>query len=149
MSKVWKWILGIVLVLVLIGAVLAIGFMWKSHASVGWTRVMPFEHERNLPVQRGQWNQRTPDNLRNYPMMKTRNFIPFGGLALLGGLVKLVLFFGLLYFAYWLGRRNARIALDPATASRQNPQPVEPVDATAAPEAKPTRASRKVAKKDK
>jgi hypothetical protein len=52
------------------------------------------------------------------PMMVGRHFFPFfGGFMLIGGLVKLVFFGALLYFAYWLGKRNARITLDPKPAA--------------------------------
>lgn len=125
MRKIWKWILGIVLVLVLVSAMFAIGYMWQTHMATG--RGMPFEQYQNSPMQRGGWNQQVPDNQRNHPMMNRRSFAPFGGFILLGGLMRLALFFGLLYGAYWLGRRNARIALDPAPAAR--------VDAPAAPKA--------------
>ena len=127
MSKTWKWILGIVLVLALVSAMFAIGFMWQSHMSTGLGRTMPFEQNWNSPMQRGDWNQQNPGNQRNHPMMNSRGFAPFGGFAVLGGLVRLALFFGLLYGAYWLGRRNARITLDP--------KPVACVEASAAPKA--------------
>jgi hypothetical protein len=115
MSKTWKWILGIVFVMVLVGAMFAIGFMWQSHMSTGWA--MPLDRDWNSPMPR-QWNQQMPYS-QNHPMMNTRNFTPFGGFAVLGGLVRLALFFGLLYGAYWLGRRNARIAIDPKPAARE------------------------------
>jgi len=115
MNKTWKWILGIVFVMVLVGAMFAIGFMWQSHMSTGWAT--PFDRDWNSPMPR-QWNQQMPYS-QNHPMMNTRNFTPFGGFFMLGGLVRLALFFGLLYGAYWLGRRNARIAIDPKPAARE------------------------------
>lgn len=118
MSKTWKWILGIVLVMVLVGAMFAIGFMWQTHTVTGWNRIMPFEQNWNSPMQRDNWNQRVPGDQWNHPMMNTRGFTPFGGFFMLGGLVRPILFFGLLYGAYWLGRRNARIAIDPKPAAR-------------------------------
>ncbi len=132
MSKTWKWILGILLVLALVGALFAIGFMWQTRMGIGQGWNTPFDRDWNHPMmgQRGNWQ---------HPMMGGRGFIPFGGFFLLGGLVKLILFFGLIYGAYWLGRRNARITLDPAPAAR--------VDASAAPVANPVPAPRKVAKK--
>lgn len=117
MSKTWKWILGILLALVLVGAMFAIGWMWQPHMATGWSRAMPFDHNWNNPM---------------YRMMDGRGFAPFGGFFLLGGLARLALFFGLLYGAYWLGRRNARITLDPAPATR--------VDASAPPKADPASA---------
>jgi hypothetical protein len=117
MSKIWKWILGIVLVLVLVSAMFAIGFMWRSHVTPELVRTMPMSRDGNVPMQRGQWNQQEQYQQFNHPMMNARNFSPFGGFFMLGGLVKLALFFGLVYGAYWLGKRNARIAIDPAPAA--------------------------------
>ena len=150
MSKTWKWILGILLVLVLVGAMFAIGWMWQTHRAGGWampfdyappaetSQDRPFDRAWNSPMPRGQWNQQIPDRW-NHPIMNTRSFAPFGGFFLLGGLARLALFFGLLYGAYWLGRRNARIALDPV--------PVARVDAPAVPEADSAPAPRRRAKK--
>ena len=114
MNKTWKWILGIVLVMILVGAMFAIGFMWQTHEATGWA--MPFNRDWNSSMPR-QWNQQMP-YIQNHPMMYDRGFVPFGGFFVLGGLLKPILFFGLLYGAYWLGRRNARIAIDPAPAAR-------------------------------
>jgi len=51
------------------------------------------------------------------PMMHGRGFGHWGGIFFLfGGLLKLALFSALLYGAYWLGKRNARVVLDPATS---------------------------------
>jgi len=141
MSKTWKWILGILLVLVIVGAFVAIGYAWQTHTfAMTSYRSMPFDRNWNGPMGRGNddWN---------HPMMGSRGdwqypmhgFTPFGGFFLLGGLAKLIIFFGLLYGAYWLGRRNARIALDPKPAAR--------VDASAAPKADPEPAQRGRAKK--
>jgi hypothetical protein len=137
MSKTWKWILGIVLVLVIIGAMFAIGYMWQTHRGTGWN--MPLDREKNGPMEH-QWNQQIPGP-EGRRMKGGREFAPFGGFFLLGGLVKLALFFGLLYGAYWLGRRNARVALDPKPAARiEAPAPVEVVE-------QPTSAPRKRTKK--
>lgn len=120
MSKTWKWILGIVLVLVIIGAMFAIGYMWQTRMTTGSARV--FDRDLNMPMMR-QWERQDP-GIRNHPMMGVRGFAPFGGFFLLGGLVKWILFFGLLYGAYWLGRRNARLAIDPKPAARlEEPAP--------------------------
>jgi hypothetical protein len=117
MSKTLKWILGIVLVLVLVGAMFAVGFAWRTHTTGGW--MMPYGYERN-------WNNPMMErgfNNWQHPMMTDRGFLPFSGFFFLGGLLKWVLFFGLLYGAYWLGRRNARFTVDP--------RPASPVDAPA------------------
>jgi hypothetical protein len=125
MSKTWKWILGIVLVLVLIGAMFVVGYAWRAHTLGGW--MTPYGYTQDRPFERN-WNGpmmgRGDDGWRR-PMMVDRGLMPFGGFFLFGGLLKWILFFGLLYGAYWLGRRNARISLDP--------RPASPVDASAPP----------------
>lgn len=147
MSKTWKWIFGIVLVLVLVGAMFAIGYTWPTHMAGGWDGMRPFDGAQGRPFDR-DWNSPMMgrgDDGWNHPMMGNApysmhgfGFAPFGGFFLLGGLVKLALFFGLLYGAYWLGRRNARIALDPVPTASV-------MDASAAPEVEA--APRKRAKK--
>jgi len=130
MNKTWKWILGIVLVLVLIGAMFAIGF--GSSRMAGYSA-----YGRGGGNDGRQFNN--PGG--RYPMMGSGNEYPmmgggrdrfgggfFGPFALLGGLFKFALFAGLLYGVYWLGKRNARIALDPKPAAPAVP-------ASAAPEA--------------
>lgn len=139
MNKTWKWIFGIVLVLVLVGAMFAIGYTWQARMSGDWDGAQTFDRDWNGPMMgRGNdgWNH---PMVGNAPYsMHGFGFVPFGGFFLLGGLVKLALFFGLLYVAYWLGRRNARITIDPKPAAR--------VDASAAPEADsaPRKRARKV-----
>lgn len=144
MSKTWKWILGIVLVLVLVGAMFAISYTWQTHVAGGWDGVRSFDRAWSRPMMgRGDDGWTNPPRMweRNdgwsHPMYD-RGFVPFGGFFLLGGLVKFALFVGLLYSAYWLGRRNARLTLDPAPAASV-------MDASAAPEVQA--APRKRAKK--
>lgn len=122
MSKTLKWILGIVAVVLLVGAMFAIGFAWRSHMAFGWDEVRQFDGAWQHPMMRNDWNQRDD---WSHPMMMTRRFSPFDGFFLFGGLVKFALFAGLLYGAYWLGRRNARFTLDPKPSAR--------VDASAPP----------------
>ena len=129
MNKTWKWILGIAAVLVLVAALFAVGFMWRSHMAGGWDEVRSFDGQWSRPMMRDDWHPRSD---WNRPMMRDRGFVPFGGFFLFGGLVKFALFVGLLYGAYWLGRRNARVTLDPSTSSGQRPKPSASVDASAA-----------------
>ncbi len=141
MSRTWKWILGIVIALAVIGALGALAYAWHVRTTTfASDRVSPFDRGWDGFTPRGEWQHPLPDRRggRGFPMSR-HGFVPFGGLFLLGGLVKLTVFFGLLYGAYWLGRRNARIALDPAPAAR--------VDASAPPEADTAPAPRKRAKK--
>ena len=147
MSKTWKWILGILFVFVIIGAFAAIGFAWRMHAS-GFAsyRSMPFNQNWDGPMMgRGNENGEQPQTLKcngggEHPRMYGRGFHPMdGGFFVLGGLVKLALFFGLLYGAYWLGRRNARIVMDPKAGA--------PVAEVPAPEAETPPARRGRGKK--
>ena len=130
MSKTWKWILGIFLVLVGVASLVAIGFAWQVRAHF-------MAAYGSIPMHQN-WNG---------PMMD-RGFHPLGGgFFLFGEWVKLALFFGLLYGAYWLGRRNARIVLDaaPAAPVAEVSSP-EAAPAAPTPEAETPPASRKRAK---
>lgn len=141
MSKTWKWILGILLVVVIVGSFAAMGYTWRTHSfAMASYRSMPFDHNWNGPMMgRGNDNQQMwqRNDGWQHPMthapgacagVDSRSFSPMGGgFFLLGGVVKLALFFGLLYGAYWLGRRNARIIMDP--------KPGAPVAEVSAPEA--------------
>ena len=147
MNKTWKWILGIVFVLVLVGAMFAIGYGIQTHMALGWDGARSFDGAWQHPMTRGNdgWTNQPRMWERNsgwsHPMTYDRGFAPPGGFFLLGGLVKLALFAGLLYFAYWLGRRNARIALDPRPAARVDASPVPEVDAAPAPRKRARKAS--------
>jgi hypothetical protein len=118
MKNIWKWILGILVVVLVLAAVGFTAYMWTSHSGFmmasGW----------DSPMMRGNdgWNR----GWNNGPTMMTGRggFLPFfGPLALLGGLVKLVFFGALLYGAYWLGRRNARVVVDAPPAAPAEPAP--------------------------
>jgi hypothetical protein len=144
MSKIWKWILGILLILVIVAGVAALGFVWQSHRMAVTSYRPPFGRESNGPMmQRGNdgWGQ--PPMGRHFdggPHSMMGGYPPFfGGLFLLGGLLKLAIFIGLLYGAYALGRRNARITLDP--------KPAAPVAEVPAPEAETPPAPRTRQKK--
>jgi hypothetical protein len=91
----------------------------------GWDEVRSFDGQWSRPMMRGDGEGPMQRGDWNHPIIMTRRFTPFGGFSPFGGLVKFALFFGLLYGAYWLGRRNARIAIDPTPVSR--------VDTSAAP----------------
>lgn len=125
MKTYWKWILGILIVLaVLVAIPLGMRFLMNngyiSPAMYAWHQGptgpafdKPFGFD-------GGDGPRGFDNHRGWDH-HGRGFGFFGPFMFLGGLLKLAVFFGLLYGAYWLGRRNARLALDPA--------PVAPVPA--------------------
>lgn len=107
MKNIWKWILGILAVVLVLGAVSFAAYLWTSHSG--------------FMMARG-WH--------DSPMMMGRGgFSPFfGPFAVLGGLVKLAFFGALLYGAYWLGKRNARVVLDspPAVPAEPAPQADKP-----------------------
>ena len=124
MSKTWKWIIGILAVLVLAGIMLAVGFIGSRMASDG------------IPG-RGLWRGFGGHPM---PMMGGSGLAFFGVCFMLGGFAKFVLFAALLYGAYWLGRRNARITVDPPTSPAPSAPAVEP---PAAPMAEPAPARRK------
>ncbi len=139
MSKVWKWILGILIALVIVAAVAGVIFMARSHMAFAFAQRgnAPFSQEarpgwnnQNMPY--GGYGFRSGPGFgdrgwEHGPMMMHRGFgfgFPFfGGFMLIGGLFKLAIFIGLLYFAYWLGKRNARITLDPKPAPASNEPP--------------------------
>jgi hypothetical protein len=118
MKTIWKWILGILIVLL----VLAIPFAWHY----AMNRYFGFEARADFTTWRGPmmsnrggfgWDDGPMGcgSDRGYPHgMGGYGFSPFfGGFFFLGGLLKLAFFGALLYGAYWLGRRNARVAVDP------------------------------------
>ncbi len=132
MSKVWKWILGIVILLMIVAAVVGVIYVLRTHPAVAFA-------PRNVPFR--------PNAPSGYgPIMHHRGFgFPFfGGFRLLGRLVELFIFAGSLYFAYWLGKRNARITLDPSPGSGQRPKPAAPMNES---DSTPKR-GRKVAKSE-
>lgn len=153
MSKFWKWFLGIVLALSLFAAGVCVGFMAQAHMGFAGHAPMfvvgegPFEvpagnlipigPDGELPegvrVEYGRMQTYGPGAKFHGDMHRGGGFEHRGSpLMLLGGLIHLALFFGLVYGAYWLGRRNARIVLDPEpgtptkSASASGPAPAKP-----------------------
>lgn len=107
MNRFWKWTLGILGILIVL-AILAIPF--ALHHRFGFSAARGFDnwHGPMLRDHHGFGFDRF-----HGPMMHGRGF---GHFFFLGGLVKLIFFGALLYGAYWLGRRNARVVLDPTTS---------------------------------
>lgn len=143
MRKIWKWVLGIVLVLMLVGALFAIGFAWRTHTfSMASYRDMSHGREGNGPMMQPENEDWEQSPMTYAPgacagvggryggersRMGGRGFQHFGGgFSPLGGLVKLAVFIGLLYGAFWLGKRNARIVLDPKPAAPVAEVPAPP-----------------------
>ena len=119
MNRFWKWTIGILGILIVL-AVLAIPFALPHRLGFGATRGFDKWHGPMLRDHREFGLDRF-----HAPMMHGRGFGHWGGIFFLfGGLLKLVFFGALLYGAYWLGKRNARVVLGPAT---RPPAPV-PMD---------------------
>jgi hypothetical protein len=76
---------------------------------------MPFDRRWDNPMPRDF------DGGRHGPMMGPRGgrFGLFGPFLFLGWLARLAFFGALLYGAYWLGKRNARVVLDPALGGQR------------------------------
>jgi hypothetical protein len=123
MKNTWKWILGIILVLVVVAALVAVPFVMRNYMAANFNQpsvrnTTPANPQNpgfnNGPMMRG-FNQqgRGPNGFRG-PMMGggrnfQRGFMPFGfGLMFLGGLFHLaipLLLLGLLLFGvYQLGK---------------------------------------------
>ncbi len=141
MKNIWKWLLGIFIVLVIVGVVAGAAFMWRNHISLAFTNrnvpsagvpnngpnngpaVRDNNGQNGGPMMRGYgWNggpmMRGNDGFNGGPMMRGRGGFGFlGPIIFIGGLLKLAFFVALLFGAYWLGKRNARIALDPRPAA--------------------------------
>jgi hypothetical protein len=107
MNRFWKWTLGILGILIVL-AILAIPF--ALHHRFGFSAARGFDnwHGPMLRDHHGFGVDRF-----HGPMMHGRGF---GRFFFLGGFVKLIFFSALLYGVYWLGKRNARVVLDPATS---------------------------------
>ena len=106
MNRFWKWTLGILGILIVL-AILAIPF--ALHHRFGFSAARSFDnwHGPTLRDHHGFGFDRV-----HGPMRRGR---VFGHFFFLGGLVKLIFFSALLYGAYWLGKRNARVVFDPTT----------------------------------
>ena len=135
MKTIWKWILGILIVVLTVVAIGAAGFIFRR--STMWSAMggVPYHQGWNVgPMMRGDGEQFGPmmrggDSWRYGPMMYSGR--GFGGHSILGGLGSLLhlAFFGLLlYGAYSLGRRNPRVVMDPRTPAAPPTAPEPPAD---------------------
>ena len=159
MKKIWKWILGIVLVLVVVGSVAAVAFLWRGRAFVvfghgnvpqprAWSvpngpRTYRFDGSRGPMTDDRGWDSPMRRSFvgRYGHAMKGYGFFPFfGGFMFLGWLLQLALFGLLLFGAYWLGKRNARnLPVAPVVPASEPPAPA------AEPNSVPESRGRKVA----
>ena len=115
MKNIWKWILRIIIVLALLAIPFTLHYTLGNNFIRGFDGRFPmmgdggWNHPGMRDMHRGLGNPYSFN--QGFGMHGFGFFSPF---MFLGGLVKLVFFGALLYGAYWLGRRNARLALDPA-----------------------------------
>lgn len=121
MSKTWKWLLGIVAVLLVV-TLLATPFILRS--------ALPANAPNRALVQPRAWdgfksNGRPFNDWKHHPEMMpfSRNYLPFGGLFMgLGMLLSLVIpaavLFGIIYGAVRLALKNSQTILPPAVAPR-------------------------------
>ena len=152
MKTFWKWIIGIVIALAVIAAAMfgvrylvSTGVItlparvtaWHNNPAMGRNFKGPQGFD-GQPGFNGWGDRRGPgfngmgNRERGFDGGRGRGF---GPLMFIGGLFRLVFFGALLYGAYWLGKRNARVVYDPA--------PVAPVIAPV--DEAPKRKPRKVA----
>ena len=162
MSKFWKWFWGIVLGLVIFASGVFVGTIARYQMGLasptmmvvtaegpfgdgpeaGVVRVGPQGVGPSVAVQDFGEVETFGPHSRGRGFGHHDDFGGFGPLMIVGGLIHLALFIGILYGAYWLGRRNARLVLDPSTGSGRRPEPVAPARASRAPAAKPAPRSR-------
>ncbi|MEI7849499.1 MAG: hypothetical protein WCK35_27120 [Chloroflexota bacterium] len=123
MSKTWKWILGILIVVIVVAAIISIPLVMRSYMVAnngGNTQALPSMPGQNgwqhpaIQDQRGNFDGRSMGGGRmfNRDGRFGGRFMPFGfgiGFMLLGGLLRLLplaLFGLLLYGMYQLGKRS-------------------------------------------
>jgi hypothetical protein len=108
MKKVWKWILGIVIVLVVVAVLVGAAFTLRSSFGVerytlrGDPQLQTRNDQNFGPMMGHGWNLRGPMMGRGITRFGG-GMMFFGGLMMLGPLVVLGL---LIYGAYWLGKRK-------------------------------------------
>lgn len=124
MSTVWKWTLGILAAVVVIGLVVGAVFMWRNHTVLGAPRYMFYSAPAAPGLQQQPGGPGADDGgptVRRYdrewrmPMMRPYGgYRPYGhpfgfGLMLFGGLLHLILPLALLalvaYIFYQMGKR--------------------------------------------
>ena len=120
MKKVWKWILGIVIVLVVVGVLVAAAFAFRGAMNYNFRAgVMPHERAWNGHSFEGYPGGRYPMG-PGMGMPGGRGYSHFGGGFLFLGLIfRAIIPLGLLallvYGAYWLGKRKNAPSIVPTT----------------------------------
>jgi len=135
MKAIWKWIIGIAIVLVVVALVVGGVFLLRSHLFNGIARVA------QVPNGRGPFNGRQPYNgpnwmmpygMHGFPMMGGRGFgygmLPFAGILgflFFAGLVVLVTL-GIIW-AVRRGRQLQPVAAPMTMTAAQTPPPAPAV----------------------
>ena len=157
MKKTWKWIIGILIIVVVVAALVTVPMVMRSRmfsnnaavtaqnqgsntapaAPVNPNQLGPGGRNWQRPRMQGNWDQfggRQGEGRNFNRGMMGNRFMPFGfGFMAIAGLLRLiplVLFGALLYGMYWLGRRSGLRSQTVVAA----PQPVT----VAAPVVEPT-----------
>ena len=107
MKRIWKWVIGIVVVLVVIGLLVGAGFMMRNHfGAVGVQRVMnkgwTGQSRGDVPFYGFGQHMRGP-GMMGFGGMGRGMMNPFGGL--IGGLVSLAFLALLVVGIVWLVRK--------------------------------------------
>lgn len=123
MKKIWKWILGIVLVLVLIAAVGFAGHFFADHSHGDAMMSEAYGRgEWRMPMQ----DEHGPAVHFREPMRGGRGFFPYGGFFFLGGLLRLIIPIGVLalviYLAYRAGKNAGMVAAGRKSEPQSTPQ---------------------------
>lgn len=127
MKNIWKWILGILVIVLVVGAVLAVPFIWRN--AVGSNFGPGFDRQAwRMPMH--DFDGRGFD--RFGPMMGGRGgysgFSPlFAGFMLLGGLLRLLVPLGIValvaWFAYQQGKKAGMKSSAPAAPAPASESP--------------------------
>jgi len=145
MSRAWKWILGILGALLVIGLVVGAVFMWKGHTA-WWGQRLTMPYGSNQPgSEQGPGIPYGHDGYRRYhmddwawrmPMLHSRGFLgpaaftPFGFACMFAvGLIRLALPLGVLalvaYVFYQMGKRaGGASGTNASSASRRDVKPL-------------------------
>lgn len=128
MKKIWKWILGILIVLVVVAGLAGLAFVMRNNMiTANFRPGYGFQPRQNGNAQPRGWNE---PMMRGggwgYPMMGgERGFgrfggMPFGGGFLFGGLMQLIplaLLALVVYGAYRIGKSSMKPAAIAATST--------------------------------
>lgn len=128
MKKVWKWIIGIVIGLVVLAVLVGVGFMVFSHTHAvrienGYARGWPQQGPGMMPYNHGFGG-----HMGGLSMMNRGGMMPFGGF--IGGLICLgilaLVAFGIIMLVRAMRKSNA--AATPAAGTGAAPMPAEPME---------------------